>query len=123
MSSRMLNPQQFGKYLYHEAHLLDRGSIRASGLIPHKPFTPQIGDDVYPKGVYLSTVRGSEYGSSMHDSSHYGYDRWRVNVEGLEGLQKYPDPGHLSSLYTPNAIEPSRLKLAKKGNPNWEKNI
>jgi hypothetical protein len=118
-----LNGAQFeGKYLYHETHLSNRESIRSSGLEPHKPFTPRIGDDVYPKGVYLSQPGGSEYGSSMHDSAHFGYDKWRVDVSGL-GVQKDPDPGHSTSWYTPGQIPPERMKLARKGSPDWERNI
>jgi hypothetical protein len=121
MSQRALNPRQF-KHLYHESHLNDRESIQREGLRANKPFTPQIGEDVYPHGVYLSTPKGSEYGSSVHDSSHFGYDRWRVNMEGLEH-HKDPDPLHETSYYTPQSIPPERLKLVKKGHPDWERHI
>jgi hypothetical protein len=121
MSQRALSSRQF-KHLYHEAHLNDRESIRDEGLRANKPFTPQIGKDVYPHGVYLSTPQGSEYSSSMSHSSHFGYDRWRVNMEGLE-YHKDPDPNHETSYYTAHSIPPERLTLVRKGSPDWERNI
>ena len=73
-----VNKRQF---LYHEAHLNDRESIRAQGLRPGRPIS--MGDKVYPAGVYLSGHGASEYSSSMNDASHFGYDRWRADVTGL----------------------------------------
>ena len=110
------------KYLYHESHLSNRESIRSGGLRANKPFTPMIGEDVYPHAVYLSTPRGSEYGSSVHDSSHFGYDRWRVNVEGLP-ITRDPDTGHHTSWIHSDDIPADRLKLVKKGHPDWERHI
>jgi hypothetical protein len=124
MSARdSLSNQQF-KYLYHEAPGSVRESIRSKGLIPHKPFTPQVGEDVYPHGVYMSTPKGSEYGSGVpgHDAPYFGYDRWRVNVAGLN-VERDPDPLHTTSFMVKDQIPPERLTLAKKAHPDWEKHI
>ena len=114
-----LSPGQF-RFLYHEAHLKDRESIREQGLRAGKEWSFGTGE-VVPSGVYLSRHGSSEYGSSMHDSSHFGYDRWRVNVQGLDVR---PDPTQPNSaLYHPASIPPERVKLVKRGDPNWERNI
>jgi len=109
-----LNPVQF---LYHEAHLLDRESIRVSGL---RAQVPENASDL-PKGVYMAPLTHSEYGSSMNDASHFGYDRWRVNVTGLD-LQVDSSQPTQTKFHADN-ISPDRLKLAKKGHPNWQKHI
>lgn len=114
-----LSPQQF-KHLYHEAHLNDRESIRSQGLRAGKEWSFGTGEKV-PGGVYLSPPNRSEYGSSMHDSSHFGYDRWRVNVQGLD-IQHDPTQPN-SALYHPSDITPDRIRLVKRGDPNWERNI
>jgi hypothetical protein len=114
-----LNPRQF-KFLYHEAHLKDRESIRSTGLRAGKEWSFSTGEKV-PGGVYLSPHGSSEYGSSMHDSSHFGYDRWRVNVQGLDIQQDPTQPN--SALYHSSDIPVDRIKLVKRGHPNWEKHI
>lgn len=108
------------QYLYHEAHLNDRDSIRTKGLLPGKQWSFGTGE-VVPSGVYLSPHGNSEYGSSMHDSSHFGYDRWRADVTGLDVRADPTQSG--GAHYTPDAIPPDRIKLAKKGHPNWMKHI
>jgi len=107
------------QFLYHEAHLNDRESIREQGLRPGRPIS--MGDKMYPAGVYLSKHGASEYGSSMNDSSHFGYDRWRADVTGLN---VHTDPMQPESAhYTPDTIPADRIKLVKKGHPNWQKHI
>jgi len=118
-----LNSVQFkGKYLYHESHLNDRESIRSGGLEARTPFNSWGDGSKTPKGVYMSEGNNSEYGSSMNSAQHFGYDRWRVNVEGI-GAQKDLDTGHTTSWHTPDNISPDRIKLVKKGSPNWQQNI
>lgn len=108
------------QFLYHEAHLNDRDSIRSTGLRPGKEWSFGTGEKV-PAGVFLSPANSSEYSSSMHDASHYGYDRWRVDVSGLNVQTDPTQPK--SAKYTPDHVPPERIKLAKKGHPNWEKHI
>jgi hypothetical protein len=122
MSHEALNPEQFkeSKYLYHESHLQNRESIQSTGLQPGAGQESYSGPNA-PKGVYMSPHRYSEYGSSMHDASHYGYDRWRVNVEGLP---LHTDPTQpKSAVFHPGEIPPERLKIAKKGHPDWRRHI
>lgn len=114
-----LSPDQF-KFLYHEAHLKDRDSIRETGLRAGKEWSFSTGEKV-PSGVYMSRPGVSEYGSSMNDSSHFGYDRWRVNVQGLDVRSDPTQPN--SAHYHPGDITLDRIKLVKRGSPNWEKNI
>lgn len=111
------------QFLYHEAPLRERESIRRQGLRPAKEWTLGHGEhaQTVPAGVYMSPHGGSEYGSSMHDSSHYGYDRWRVNVTGLNVQADPTQPN--SAHYTPEHVPPDRIKLAKKGHPDWERHI
>lgn len=114
----VLHPKQF---LYHEAPAQSRESIRSEGLRPGKAWTLGHGEHAktVPAGVYLSPHGYSEYGSSMHDASAFGFDRWRANVANLP---VHPDEfGSTGSLYTPEHIHPSRLQLVKKGDPDWEK--
>jgi len=114
-----LGPQ----FLYHEAHLNDRESIRSQGLRPGKGWEKWGAPGEYhaPPGVYLSKKGTSEYSSSVHDASHFGYDRWRVNVGGLN---VQADPTQESrSHFTAEAISPERLTLVKKGHPDWERHI
>lgn len=111
-----LSPGQF-KYLYHEAHLKDRDSIRETGLGAAVPYA---ASDL-PKGVYMAPLSHSEYGSSMNDASHFGYDRWRVNVSDLDLQVDRSQP--TATRFHPNDIPPDRIKLVKRGSPNWEKNI
>lgn len=112
-----LNKKQF---LYHESHLSNRESIRTQGLKPGKEWAFGTGE-VVPSGVYMSPSKYSEYGSSVSPSSHFGYDRWRVDVTGLA---VHTDPTQKSSAhYTSEHVPPERLTLAKKGHPNWEKHI
>ncbi len=108
-----LGPQ----FMYHESHLNDRESIRSQGL---RPATPYAASDL-PSGVYLSPAHASEYSSSMHDASHYGYDRWRVNVTGLQLHTDESQPS--TTKFSPEHIHPSRLRLAKKGHPDWKRHI
>ena len=120
-----LSPQQFrGKYLYHETPVSNRDSIRRSGLRPSKPYNAWGSNTevTHPPGVYMSQGRNSEYGSSMHDSSWYGYDRWRVHVGDLP-VRRDPEPGRTTSWYHPENIPPERLQLVKKAHPDWEKHI
>lgn len=116
-ASDKLSPRQF---LYHEAHLNDRESIRSGGLRPGKEWSFGTGE-VVPAGVYLSPHGYSEYGSSMNDSSHFGYDKWRADVSGLDVRTDLTQPG--SAHYTPETIPPERLRLVKKGSPDWQRNI
>lgn len=113
---------QSRQFLYHEAHLNNRESIRRSGLRPGKAWMSYDGsEEIAPAGVYMSPHGFSEYSSSMHDSSHFGYDRWRVDVTGLP---VHADPTQpKSARYTPGPVPPDRLRLVKKGSPNWERNI
>lgn len=112
------------RYLYHESPASERDSIRGQGLIPHKPFTPRAGEDVYPKAVYLSEPHHSEYGSSWpgHDGPWFGYDRWRVDVSGLD-VRRDPDPAHSSSWAHYDTIPPERLKLHKGAHPDWQSHL
>jgi hypothetical protein len=109
-----LHPKQF---LYHESHLSNRESIRQGGL---RPAVPYAASDL-PSGVYMAPLSHSEYGSSMHEASHYGYDRWRVNVSGLNLQTDKSQPS--ATKFHPEHIPPERIKLVKKGHPNWEKHI
>ena len=105
------------QFLYHEAHINDRESIRSQGLLPHVPYN---ASDL-PKGVYMAPLSHSEYGSSMNDASHFGYDRWRVNVTDLD---LHVDESQKSvTKYHPDAIPPERIRLVKRGSPDWERNI
>jgi hypothetical protein len=115
-----LSPKQF---LYHESHLNDRESIRSGGLRANAPGSIGWGEHAktIPTGVYLSPHGHSEYGSSMNDSSHFGYDKWRVDVSGLP--IHHDQFGSEGSKYTPESIPADRIKLVKKGHPNWEKHI
>lgn len=117
----MKEPQR--QYLYHETPLTNRDSIRSRGLLPGKQWTLGHGEhsQIVPSGVYLSPHGNSEYGSSMHDSSHYGYDRWRVDVTDLPVQHDPTQPN--SAHFVPDAIPPERLALAKKGHPDWQKHI
>lgn len=110
----VVNPRQF---LYHEAHLNDRESIRSEGLRASVPYNAR---DL-PRGVYMAPLSHSEYGSSMHDASHYGYDRWRVNVSGLDLHVDKSQPS--ATRFSPEDIPPDRIRLVKKGHPNWERHI
>jgi hypothetical protein len=105
------------QFLYHESHLNDRESIREQGLRASVPYNA--GD--LPKGVYMSPHGVSEYGSSMNDSSHFGYDRWRVNVTGLDLHVDESQPS--STKFHAGDVHPSRIRLVKKGHPNWQKHI
>jgi hypothetical protein len=109
-----VNKQQF---MYHESHLNDRESIRREGL---RPATPYAASDL-PAGVYMSPHHVSEYSSSMNPASHFGYDRWRVNVTGLDLQTDVSQPTHTK--FSPEHIPPERIKLVKKGHPNWKKHI
>jgi hypothetical protein len=115
-----LNNRQF---LYHETPLSNRDSIRERGLLPGKEWTLGHGEyaRTVPAGVYLSPAGSSEYGSSVRDSSWFGYDRWRADVSGLEVVHDPTQPN--SAHYTPEAIPPERLQLVKKGHPDWERHI
>ena len=113
-ASQALHPKQF---MYHESHLNDRESIRSQGL---RPATPYAASDL-PSGVYMSPHGVSEYSSSMHDASHYGYDRWRVDVTGLNLQTDTSQPTH--TRFSPEHIGPERIKLAKKGHPDWKRHI
>jgi hypothetical protein len=104
-------------FLYHEAHLNDRESIRSSGLRAAVPYN---ASDL-PKGVYMAPLSHSEYGSSMNDASHFGYDRWRVDVRGLDLQTDTSQP--TASKFSAEDISPDRIRLVKKGHPNWEKHI
>lgn len=109
------------QFLYHESPAKHRESIRASGLRPSNPGTLGYGENVktFPTGVYMSPHGQSEYSSSMRDASEFGYDRWRVDVTGLP---VHADPSQSNEAhYTPEAVHPSRLRLAKKGDPDWER--
>jgi hypothetical protein len=105
------------QFLYHESHLNDRESIRRTGL---RPAVPYAASDL-PKGVYMAPLSHSEYGSSMHDASHYGYDRWRVNVADLDLQTDASQP--TATKFHAGEIPPERIRLVKKGHPNWEKHI
>jgi hypothetical protein len=105
------------QFMYHESHLNDRESIRSQGL---RAATPYAASDL-PKGVYMSPHGVSEYSSSMNDSSHFGYDRWRVNVSGMDLHVDSSQPTY--TRYSSEGISPDRLKLVKKGHPNWEAHI
>jgi hypothetical protein len=105
------------QFLYHESHLNNRESIRSQGL---RPAVPYMASDL-PGGVYMAPLSHSEYGSSMHTASHYGNDRWRVNVTGLDLRTDQSQP--TATKFSPEHIGPERIKLVKKGNPNWEANI
>ena len=119
------------QFLYHEAPLAARSSIQTQGLQPgkgHQKYN-EPGEYHAPPGVYLSHASGSEYSSSMAQpgklkgpgtASHYGYDRWRVNTEGLDVKQ---DPSQRQSSYTEGPIPAHHLKLVAKADPNWERNI
>lgn len=111
------------QFLYHEAPVRDRDSIRSGGLRAGSPGSIGYKENArtIPAGVYLSPHGYSEYGSSMHDASHYGYDRWRVDVSGLP--IHHDDFGSEGSKYTPESITPDRIKLAKKAHPNWREHI
>ena len=109
-----LQPKQF---LYHESHLNDRESIRSSGL---RAAVPYAASDL-PKGVYMAPLSHSEYGSSMNEASHFGYDRWRVNVTGLDLQVDKSQP--TATKFHPGDIPAERVKLVKKGHPNWERHI
>ena len=105
------------QFLYHESHLNDRESIQTTGLRASVPYNA--GD--LPKGVYMAPLSHSEYGSSMNDASHFGYDRWRVNVTGLDLQVDKSQPS--ATKFHPGDIPPDRLRLVKKGHPNWEAHI
>jgi len=110
--------EHLGKqFLYHESHLVNREKIREQGL---RPFVPYMASDL-PKGVYMAPLSHSEYSSSMNDASHYGNDRWRVDVTGLDLHTDESQP--TATKYHPETIPPERLRLVKKGHPNWEKHI
>ena len=109
-----VNKKQF---MYHESHITVRDKVREQGLQPFVPFNASN----LPAGVYLSPHGMSEYGSSMHDAPHYGHDRWRVDVTGLDLKVDESQPTH--TRYSPEAIPPERLRLAKKGHPNWQRHI
>jgi hypothetical protein len=109
-----VSPKQF---LYHESHITVRDKVRSEGL---KPAVPYNASDL-PSGVYLAPLSHSEYSSSMHDATHYGHDRWRVDVTGLDLHTDSSQPS--ASKFHPGQIPPERLKLAKKGHPNWERHI
>ena len=109
-----VSPVQF---LYHEAPVRERESIRSAGLRPSVPWN---ANDL-PKGVYMAPLSHSEYSSSMHDASHYGYDRWRVNVSGLDLQTDTSQP--TATKFSPEHITPDRIKLAKKAHPNWKAHI
>jgi hypothetical protein len=110
----VLHPKQF---LYHESHLLDRESIRSKGL---RASVPENASDL-PKGVYMAPLSHSEYGSSMNDASHFGYDRWRVNVSGLDLQTDTSQPS--VTKFHPADIPPDRIRLVRKGHPNWKQHI
>ena len=110
----VVNKRQF---MYHESHLSNRESIRSRGLRAAVPYN---ASDL-PSGVYMSPHHVSEYGSSMNDSSHFGYDRWRVNVTGLDLQVDKSQPTH--TRFVPGDVPAERIKLVKKGHPNWEKHI
>ena len=105
------------QFLYHESHLSNRESIRQTGL---RPATPYMASDL-PKGVYMAPLSHSEYGSSMNDASHFGYDRWRVNVTGLDLHTDESQPS--ATKFSPGHIPADRIRLVKKGHPNWEAHI
>jgi len=105
------------QFLYHESHLQNRESIREGGLRPAVPYMASH----LPKGVYMAPRSHSEYGSSMNDASHFGYDRWRVNVSGLDLHTDESQPS--ATKFHPDAIPADRIKLVKKGHPNWERHI
>ena len=109
-----VNKRQF---LYHESHLQSRESIRSQGL---RAAVPYAASDL-PKGVYMAPLSHSEYGSSMNDASHFGYDRWRVNVTGLDLQTDTSQPS--ATKFHPGDIPPDRIKLVKKGHPDWERHI
>lgn len=109
-----VSPKQF---LYHESHRNYRESIRSEGL---RPAVPYAASDL-PKGVYMAPLSHSEYSSSMNDASHFGYDRWRVNVTGLDLQVDKSQPSQ--TRFSPEHIPPDRIKLVKKGHPNWEAHI
>ena len=103
--------------MYHESHLNDRESIRREGL---RASVPYHASDL-PKGVYMSPHDVSEYGSSMNPSSHFGYDRWRVDVRGMDLQTDASQPTY--TRFSPENVPPERVKLVKKGHPNWEAHI
>lgn len=110
----MLNKKQF---LYHEGHISARENIRSDGL---RAFVPYNAPDL-PKGVYMAPLSHSEYGSSMNDATHFGWDRWRVDVTGMELQTDSSQPG--VTKFSPADIPPERIRLAKRADPNWERNI
>lgn len=105
------------QFLYHESHRNYRESIREQGL---RPAVPYAASDL-PKGVYMAPLSHSEYSSSMNDASHFGYDRWRVNVSGLDLQVDKSQPS--ATKFHSETIPPARLRLVKKGSPDWERNI
>jgi hypothetical protein len=109
------------QFLYHEASVSDRDSIRSEGLRPGKAWKLWGEDVEMPAGVYMSPHGHSEFSSSMHDATHYGYDRWRVDVSGLD-LEPDPTKPDTASL-SRASIPPDRIKLAKKAHPNWKQHI
>jgi hypothetical protein len=113
-ASQHVSPKQF---MYHESHLSNRESIQSRGLQAQVPYN---ASDL-PAGVYLSPHNQSEYGSSMNDAPHFGYDRWRVDVTGLDLQVDKSQP--TSTRFSPEHIPAERIKLAKKGHPNWKKHI
>jgi hypothetical protein len=115
-----VSPRQF---LYHESPLENRESIRTQGLRPGPAWTLGHGDHArtVPSGVYLSPHGSSEFGSSMNDSSWFGYDKWRVDVTGLNVQSDPTQPN--SAHYVPDQVPPERVRLAKKGHPDWERHI
>lgn len=113
-AEQSVSPKQF---LYHESHLTDRESIRSTGLRASVPYN---ASDL-PKGVYMAPLSHSEYGSSMNDASHFGYDRWRVNVSGLDLQTDSSQP--TASKFHPDDITPDRIQLVKKGHPDWQRHL
>jgi len=105
------------QFLYHESHLSARESIRSEGLRPAVPYAASN----LPKGVYMAPLSHSEYSSSMNDASHFGYDRWRVDVTGLDLHVDKSQPS--VTKFHPEHVHPSRLRLVKKGHPDWERHI
>ena len=119
--SGSLSPRQF-KFLYHESPAANREDILREGLKPGKGEASYAGPNA-PAGVYMSPHKYSEYGSSYpgHDGPWFGFDRWRVNVEGLD---VHADPTQPNSAhYHPGHIPPERLRLAKKAHPDWERHL
>ena len=105
------------QFLYHESHITNRESIRSTGLRSAVPYN---ASDL-PKGVYMAPRSHSEYGSSMNDASHFGYDRWRVNVSGLDLQVDKSQPS--ATKFHSGDIPADRVKLVKKGHPNWQAHI